>query len=63
MKLERYTQKAWGTYPRCQHVENGVQCSKTSYGDGVCWVHYAPKVPPRPLKERESSNPSPPLEK
>jgi hypothetical protein len=52
MKIERYTHKPWGDYPRCQHVGDGKQCEKTVYADDVCWTHYAPKVPPRPIKER-----------
>lgn len=55
MKLERYTHKAWGTYPRCQHVVDGKQCENTVYSDEVCWNHYAPKMPPRPIKERKTS--------
>lgn len=55
MKLERYTHKAWGTYPRCQHVENDAQCTKTVYADDVCWTHYAPKQPPKPLSSNDGS--------
>jgi hypothetical protein len=60
MKLERYTVKKWGKYPRCQHVENGEQCATTVYADDVCWNHYGPKVPPKAIRdsriENESSN-------
>lgn len=39
-KLERFTKKPWGTYPRCQHVNDyGKQCTATTYADDLCYGH------------------------
>ena len=39
-KLERFTKKPWGTYPRCQVVDEGQQCKGTVYSNDMCWNHY-----------------------
>ena len=28
-------------YPRCQHMLGELQCDKSTYADGLCWVHYS----------------------
>lgn len=41
MKLERYTKKPWGTYPRCGYVDDhGKQCTATTYSNDLCYGHF-----------------------
>jgi hypothetical protein len=59
MKLEKFTTRRTATgefYPRCQGYEDGKQCDRSTYADGLCWNHYAPKVPPKPLSSNDGSN-------
>jgi hypothetical protein len=59
MKLEKFTNRRMSTgefFPRCQAVDDGTQCDRSTYANGLCWNHFAPKVPPVPIKGRESSN-------
>lgn len=39
--LVRFTKKPWGTYPRCQYVNDyDAQCSATAYSDDLCYGHF-----------------------
>jgi hypothetical protein len=41
MKLERFTKKPWGTYPRCQFVDDsGKQCRTSTYSSDLCYGHF-----------------------
>jgi hypothetical protein len=51
MKLLKFTEKRWGTYPRCQRVTDGKQCENTVYSDEVCWNHYGTGVNANELSE------------